>query len=66
MRSWHEQAREVPLTLNEIEPSCWPIGRVLEMSLVKFLGPTEALRVGLSFGRSCRISFRSEPDGSRE
>jgi hypothetical protein len=49
MRRRHEQAREVPLVLNQIEPSCWPFGRVLEMSSMKFLGPAEALRVGLSF-----------------
>jgi hypothetical protein len=49
MRSQHEQAREVPLALDEIKPTSQPFGRVLEMSLENFLGPAEALRVGLSF-----------------
>lgn len=49
MRRRYGQAREVPLALDETEPTSQPFGCVLGMSSEKFLGPAEALRVGLSF-----------------
>jgi hypothetical protein len=68
MRRRHEQAREVPLALDQIEPTSRPLGRVLEMSLLNSFAPPKRFVWGIFLPQGWRVLARSEPgafDGSR-